>query len=115
MLKIPPALIRAQNLRLHLLQLRCDKTFASHSRLLAGVIVRHVSQVRFRYFDEIAEDRIESYLERFDPGGSDFSLLQLGDPFFAGMRRTPQVIQIGIVTVPENSAFFQSQWWIVDD
>ena len=83
---MPRAFVRAENFRLHLLQLRRDETLAADRRLLAGVMRRHACQVRFRDLDEITEDRIETDLERLDPGARDLAFLQFGDPVLAFAR-----------------------------
>src|ERR1700674_4315133 len=48
--------IRPKNFSFHLLQFRRDETLAAHGGLFSRVMRRHARQVRFRYFNEIAED-----------------------------------------------------------
>ena len=81
-LELPRALVGAENFRLHLLQLGRDEALAADGRLLACVMRRHAGEIRFRDLDEIAEDRVETHLERLDPGARDLALLQFGDPVF---------------------------------
>src|SRR6266550_4750839 len=71
-------------------------------------------EIRFRYFDEIAEDGVVTDLERLDPGRGDLALLELIDPTFSVTRSISQLIKIDIITVTENSAFLQSHRRIVD-
>ena len=75
--------VRPKDFRLHLLQFGRDKTLSTNGRLFAGVMPRHVRQVRLRHFNEIAEHRIVAHFERFDAGHSDFAFLQLADPILA--------------------------------
>ena len=85
-LELARTLVRAENFCLHFLQLRGDETLAAHGRLFAHVMRGHAGEIRFRDLDEIAEDRVETHLERLDPGGRDLALLQLADPFFSVAR-----------------------------
>src|SRR4051812_13862275 len=58
------AFIRAEDLRLNLLQLRRDEALAADGGLLPRVMRRHGREIRLRDLDEVTEDRVEPYLER---------------------------------------------------
>ena len=107
--------VRAENFSFHLFELRRDETFATDGRLFSRVMRRHARKIRFRYFDEITEDRVVAHLERFDGRRSDLALLQLADPVLAIARSLMQFVKIDIVTVAKNSAFFQRQRRIIDE
>src|SRR5437588_406531 len=107
--------VRPKNFSFHLLQFRRDETLAADSRLLTRVMRGDIGQVRFRHFNEIAEDRVVAHLERFDAGRSDLALLQLANPVLAIARSLTQLVKIDIVTIAKNSAFFQRQRRIIDE
>src|ERR1051325_3992615 len=104
---MPRFLVRAQNLRLHLFQLRRDEALAADGRLLANVTFRHVRQIRFGDLDEITEHGIEPDLERFDPGLGDLAFLELRDPILSLARALPELVEIAVESVPENSPLLQ--------
>ena len=74
---------------------------------------RHTAEIRFRDLNKIAEHGIEPHLERFDSSDGDFTLLQGVDPILALARSIPELIELPIKTVTENSALFQRQRRVV--
>ena len=77
------ALVRAEDLALHLLQLRRDESLAIGDGLLADVMRRCFVEVGLRHLDVVAEYGVETHFERGDAGPLDLLLLQPGDPFLA--------------------------------
>src|SRR5256885_16116122 len=73
----------------------------------------HACKIGFRHLDEVTKHRIVADLERFDSGRGDLALLKLADPIFSLARRVSELIKIDIVTIAENSAFFQRERRIV--
>ena len=114
-LELAGALVCPEDFCLHFLQLGGDETFAAHGGLLARVMGGHAGQIRLGYFDKIAEDRIVTHLERFDPSGDNLALLQLANPIFPVPRSLTKLVEIDIVSIAKNPAFLERQRRIVDN
>ena len=103
------ALLRAQDLALHLLQGRRDEPLAVGDGLLASVVRGHLVQVGLGDLDVIAEHGIEPHLEGLDAGARDLILLQLGDPILAAAHGDAQLVQRGIEAVADQPAFLHGE------
>src|SRR4051812_19489562 len=70
---------------------------------------RDIAEGRLRHFNEVTEKRVESDLERFDSSRRDLTFLQLADPIFPLAGGGAKFVEVGVVAVPENSAFLQGE------
>src|SRR5947208_15997946 len=75
----------------------------------------HAGQIRLGYVDKIAEVRIVTHLERFDPSGDNLALLQLANPIFPVPRSLTKLVEIDIVSIAKTLAFLAGQRRIVDN
>ena len=106
---------RSQNLRLHGLQVLGDEALAASHCLLADVVAGHFGQVGLGDLNVIAEDGVESDLQRGDSGASNFVQLQLGQPVLAAAGRGAQFIEFGAEAIPDHPAFLHRQRRFVGD
>src|ERR1017187_8483909 len=72
-------LLRGQNLRLVVLQLRRREAFCVHQGLLSLVVSRDRSTIRLSDFQVIPKDGVESYLEAPNAGALALPLLDAGE------------------------------------
>ena len=104
-----------QNFSFDLLELFGDKPFGVHQGLLAHIVVRNLRGLGLGDFDEVAE-----HLVIFDfKGGKTCLLLLLGHgPGHPGSAVTgdhQEVVQFGIVTLPDESSFVEMVGGILSD
>src|SRR6202043_1044508 len=78
-----------------LFQLRGDVALAVHQRLLADVLGRDRLTVGVADFDVVAEDLVETNLERPDAGSLPLLLLQRTDPFARRPRAIADAVELG--------------------
>ena len=83
--------------------------------LLALVIFRHTVQLGSGHFDVISEDPVVANLEIRDPGFFLLLLLQSGDPTLTFPADAAQLIQLAVVTLPDQTAFTQNKRRVVDN
>jgi hypothetical protein len=107
------AFIGAQDLGLHILELRGDEAFAVGDGLFADVMGRDFLKVGFGDFDEVAEDGVEADFEGGDSGLLDFLELELGDPILAVGAGLAEFIERGIEAVADQAALFEGERGVI--
>ena len=93
-LQLLQPLLRVQDQRLKLLQLRRDVPLGVHQRLPPDVLLRHPRQVRVGHFQVVAEDPVVADLQRPDARPLALLPLQSGDVLLGVPRRRSQVVQL---------------------
>ena len=71
-------------------------------------------QVRFGDLDVVAEDAVVVDLEGLDPRALPFLLLQFGDPAFSARTDCAQVVELLVVSRPDEPAFRKREGRIVN-
>ena len=76
---------------------------------------RDLVEVRLGDLDVIAEDGVETHLQRRDSGALDFLLLQPCDPILAFARAASKFVEIGVEPLPDDSPFLHRQRRFIND
>ena len=98
------ALVGAEDLVLHLLELRGDEALAVGHGLLARVVVGDVGEVRLGDLDEVAEDGVELDLQRLDAGALAFVFLEAGRSSPCRRGRRAEFVELGRLAVADDAA-----------
>ena len=108
-------LVGAEHLLLVFFQRRRREALAAGNRLLALVIRGRRVQVRLRDLDVVAEDAIETHLQRADAGPLALALLHLRDHLTAGAADRLQLVELGIDAVAREAAVAGEGAGLVDE
>ena len=103
-LDLPRPLLRRQNLRLILLQLRRREPFRVHQRLLSFVVIRNRSTIRLSHFQVIPKDRVEPYLQAPNPRPLPLPLLNRRQRLPPAPPQLAQLIQLRVHPRADHSA-----------
>ena len=68
-----------------------------------------------RDFDVVAEDPVETDLERRDAGLLDQSLLITSEELCAVFCEVAEIVELGVVAAPDQAAFLDRRWGLVDN
>ena len=94
---------------------RGHEALAAGNRLLAVIVIRHRMQVRFRDLDVVAKHAIEAHLERLDSGARPLLFLELGDDLLARPRNVPELVDLFVHAVADESAVSRQRRRLVVD
>ena len=115
LLQRQPPLVRVEDQRLVLLQLRCDVALGVGQRLLADVRLRHLVRVRVRDLYVVAEDLVVAHLQALDPQPPSLDLLERGDPILGVPAVLDDRVQLFAVARPDNARLRQRGRGLVFD
>ena len=114
-LELGDLLLGGQHLFLVLLELGREEPLRAHQGLLADVIGRDEVEVRLGHLDVVAEDLVITDLERVDARPFPLPLLEAGDEGFAGAADRPQLVELGVEAVLDDSALGEEKGRLVED
>ncbi len=114
-LPLEDPLVGAEDFLLVLLQRRGDEALAAGNRLLANVVGGRRMQVRFRDFDEVAEDAVVANLQRADAGPLALGGFHLSDDLLAGSADGAKLIELRVDAVPQVAAVPREGGRLVDE
>ena len=99
------AIFRPEHFGLVFLELGGHKPLGRRQSLAALVVGRDLGEVRIGDLEVVPEHLVEPHFERGNAGTVPLPLLDRGDPLFAPVAQGPELVELGIITRTNHSAF----------
>ena len=108
-------LLRAEDDRLPFFECGCDVPLAAGEGLLADVLLGQRRGVGVADLDVVAEDPVESDLQRADAGAPPLCRLETRDPVAGAARCVGDRVEVGVVAGLDHTAFSNARWRVLDE